>query len=108
MMGERPAAQGQKRGARVQVLQKAEADRLLGTEKYLGGWLDRRGGAIQPLAYARGLAKAALAAGVRIHADTPATKLGRAGSRRRVPTPRAPDVTAARRRLCTTGAHGRA
>src|SRR6516164_10677215 len=65
---ERRAAQWQKHGAPVRVLDKAEADRLLGTEKYLGGWRARRGGAIQPLAYARGLAQAALAAGVRIHA----------------------------------------
>src|SRR5215472_10258685 len=88
----RRAAQWQKRGAPVQVLAKAEADRLLGTEKYLGGWLDRRGGAIQPLAYARGLAKAALAAGVRIHAETAATKLARAGSRWLVTTSRGADV----------------
>src|SRR5262249_13967822 len=36
---------------------------LIGTEKYLGGWVDPRGGAIQPLSYARELARAALQAG---------------------------------------------
>ncbi|MGU7775731.1 NAD(P)/FAD-dependent oxidoreductase [Burkholderia sp. MR1-5-21] len=38
----------------------------LGTRKYHIGWLDPRGGSIQPLSYARGLAIAALGLGVRI------------------------------------------
>ncbi|HEV2551231.1 MAG TPA: FAD-binding oxidoreductase [Stellaceae bacterium] len=103
---ERRAAQWQKLGAPVQVLSKTEADRLLGTEKYLGGWLDRRGGAIQPLAYVRGLAKAALAAGVRIHAETAATRLTRAGTRWIVATSRGASVTAERVVLCTNGYTG--
>jgi glycine/D-amino acid oxidase-like deaminating enzyme len=103
---ERRAAQWQKLGAPVQVLGKAETDRLLGTSKYLSGWLDRRGGAIQPLAYARGLAKTALAAGVRIHAETAATKLARAHTRWIVATSRGPDVTAERVVLCTNGYAG--
>src|SRR5438034_4489377 len=60
-------AQWSRLGASVQYLDKPDIDHLLGTSKYRGGWLDRRGGAIQPLSYARGLATAALAAGARIH-----------------------------------------
>ena len=51
--------------------------------------LDRRGGDLQPLSYARGLAGAAIAAGAAIHGQTPATSLRRAGGRWRIDTPRA-------------------
>src|SRR5215468_7773543 len=50
---------------------------LIGTEKYLGGWVDPRGGAIQPLSYARELARAALQAGVAIHGQSPVQRLDR-------------------------------
>ena len=51
--------------------------------------LDRRGGDLQPLSYARGLARAAIAAGAAIHGQTPATSLRREGGRWRIETPRA-------------------
>ena len=57
------AAQWQKRGAPVQLLDRRETERHVGHGQYLATWIDRRGGVVQPLAYARGLAKAALAAG---------------------------------------------
>src|SRR6185436_18776603 len=71
------AAQWQKRGAPVEVLDKAETARHIGHDQYLSSWIDRRGGVVQPLAYARGLARAALAAGVAIHGNTQATSLVR-------------------------------
>ena len=55
------------RGAPVSMLDRHETARLLGTRVYAGGWLDRRNGTIQPLAYVRGLASAATSAGARIH-----------------------------------------
>ncbi len=97
------AEQWSKRGASTQFLDKAEIARLTGTDKYEGGWLDRRGGAIQPLSYARGLAKAALAAGARIHGETAATRLVRAGARWTVETSRSSSVTADRVVICTNG-----
>jgi glycine/D-amino acid oxidase-like deaminating enzyme len=100
------AEQWSRLGAPVQFLDKPTADRLLGTDKYLGGWLDRRGGAIQPLSYARGLAKAALDAGARIHGETPATRLVRAGARWSVQTGRGATVTADRVVICTNGYTG--
>ncbi|HXA71603.1 MAG TPA: FAD-binding oxidoreductase [Stellaceae bacterium] len=100
------AEQWSRLGAPVQFLDKPAADRLLGTDKYLGGWLDRRGGAIQPLSYARGLAKAALDAGARIHGETPATRLVRAGARWSVQTGRGATVTADRVVICTNGYTG--
>ena len=64
------ARQWQRRGEPVQMLARDEVAQRLGTSTFVGGWLDGRAGAVQPLAYARGLARAALAAGARIHGNT--------------------------------------
>ncbi len=69
------AAQLERRGAPVELLDAAAAARATGTDRYLGALRDARGGDLQPLAYARGLARAALAAGARIHCGTRATAL---------------------------------
>lgn len=63
---ERVARAWADRGAPVRMLDRAETARLLGTRAYAGGWLDARGGTIQPYAYALGLAAAAARAGARI------------------------------------------
>jgi len=55
------------------------AHALTGAEGFSGALLDRRAGTIQPLAYARGLARAALAAGAEIYTDTPLTGAERQG-----------------------------
>lgn len=62
------ARQWQAIGAPVELLDAAETERRVGTSVYAGALLDRRAGTIQPLAYARGLAAAAAAAGAVIHA----------------------------------------
>lgn len=54
------------RGLDVQLLEGRRLHHLLGTTKYSLGWLDPRGGSIQPLSYARGLAKIAVGLGVRM------------------------------------------
>jgi glycine/D-amino acid oxidase-like deaminating enzyme len=74
-------------GADVTALDAAETAHLTGSAAYVGGMLDRRGGTVQPLSYARGLAAAATRAGARIFAHTPATRLGHAGSGWHVATP---------------------
>src|SRR5580704_8065660 len=99
-------AQWARRGAPVQWLDKAETDRHLGTAQYLGSWLDRRGGAVQPLAFARGLAKAALAAGAAIHGETPASRLMRHDGKWMVEVSGGPRVTAERVVICTNGYTG--
>ena len=63
------------RGADVAWLEQGEISQLLGTSAYAGGWLDRRAGVVQPLSYARGLARAAQQLGARICSQTPATSL---------------------------------
>src|SRR5262249_32707416 len=82
------------RGAPVAVLDNQETDRHLGTTQYLASWIDRRGGAVQPLAYARGLAKAALAAGAAIHGNTEAVRLAGQNGRWTVETRSGATVTA--------------
>lgn len=61
------------RGAPVTLLGAAEAAQRIGTTAYAGALHDARAGTIQPLAYVRGLARAALAAGARIHTESPVT-----------------------------------
>src|SRR4029450_3678115 len=78
----------------------------IGTDQYLCSWIDRRGGVVQPLAYARGLARAGLAPGAAIHGDTPATALARDGGKWVVSTAGGPTVTADRVVLATNGYTG--
>ena len=59
----------------------------LGTDGYDLGMLDRRGGSIQPLSYARGLARVCLSKGVNLYGDTPATRIAKERDRWRVETP---------------------
>lgn len=93
-------------GAPTRVLDKSETARLLGTERYLGGWLDGRGGAVQPLSYARGLARAALKAGAAIHGGSPVTGLSRTGSTWTVTTAQGARLSTERVVLCTNGYTG--
>lgn len=63
------------RGAPVTVLSAEETARRVGSTAYAGSLHDPRAGTLQPLAYARGLAKVALAAGASIHTKSAATGL---------------------------------
>ncbi|NPD16283.1 FAD-binding oxidoreductase [Xinfangfangia sp. D13-10-4-6] len=81
------ARQWQARGAPVTLLDKEDAGRMLGCDFYAGALLDRRAGTIQPLAYARGLARAVLQAGAQIYCQTPATQLSPDGAGWRITTP---------------------
>jgi len=78
---EHRTAYWQQRGAPVEMLYGADAAALVGSRLYNAVSLDRRGGNLNPLAYARGLAHAALAAGATIHTDTPVRSLRRDGAR---------------------------
>ena len=80
------ARQWQKRGAPVEVLSAEATAAKVGTGAYAGALLDRRAGTIQPLAYARGLARAAIAAGAVIHTRSPAMGLARDGAGWRIAT----------------------
>lgn len=56
-----------KRGAAVEYLNRAQVAAVAGTDIYQGAFADHRAGALQPLSYARELARVALAAGTRIY-----------------------------------------
>jgi glycine/D-amino acid oxidase-like deaminating enzyme len=79
--------QWRERGADVEMLDRSETESMLGTNCYVGSCLDRRGGWLQPLAYARGLAAAARSAGARLYAASPASGIVRVGNRWRIDTP---------------------
>jgi len=67
------------RGAPVRALNRAETATRVGSDAYRGALLDMRAGTIQPLAYARGLARAAIAAGADIHTQSPVRAAKRTG-----------------------------
>ncbi|MDH6233793.1 glycine/D-amino acid oxidase-like deaminating enzyme [Mesorhizobium soli] len=77
-----------KRGAPVRLLDAQETADRVGTRAYAGALLDERAGTLQPLAYARGLARAAGAAGSRLHTSTPVVSAERIGVRWDIRTPR--------------------
>jgi glycine/D-amino acid oxidase-like deaminating enzyme len=86
---EATAEQCLRRGMPVSVLDRSAVKEATGTDRYVRAMLDRRGGDLQPLSYARGLARAAIVAGAAIHGQTSATSLRREGGRWRIETPRA-------------------
>jgi glycine/D-amino acid oxidase-like deaminating enzyme len=73
----RRAEQWWRRGVPLDLLSRREILQLTGSARYCGGLLDKRGGVLQPLAYVRGLAAAAIKAGARIHTHSPAVRLSR-------------------------------
>jgi len=90
------AAQWQARQVAVRLLDAGEARARTGTDRFRAALFDPRAGTVQPLAYARGLARAALAAGAALHAPSPVTAARRAGGDWLLETPggqlRAPRV----------------
>jgi glycine/D-amino acid oxidase-like deaminating enzyme len=86
---ETTAEQCIRRGMPVTVLKQDALREATGTDRYLLAMRDARGGDVQPLSYARGLARAVLAAGAAIHGESPATSLRYEGGRWRIETPRA-------------------
>ena len=73
--------QGNRYGAPLQLLDAGEAARRTGTDIYHGALFDPRAGTIQPLSYARGLARAAQARGAAIFERSPVTALSRSGDK---------------------------
>ena len=83
---ERRWAEWQRLGAPVELLSAAETAERIGTAVFHGGLLDRRAGTINPMGYARGLARAAKAAGAMISTGVTAQSLKRDGAGWRVGT----------------------
>jgi len=80
--------QWQSHGMPVELYDKADVGRRLGSDFFHGGFGNPTGGHINPLALTRELARAAVAAGVRIFENSPATAYARVGDKWQVTTER--------------------
>jgi len=76
------------RGAPVELLDREAAAEKIGSDHFHGALLDRRAGTVQPLAYARGLAVAAIQTGARIFTRAPVRSLVRRDGRWRAQSER--------------------
>ncbi|MGA2396910.1 MAG: FAD-dependent oxidoreductase [Steroidobacteraceae bacterium] len=92
----------ERRGAPVELLEGEALARATGTDRYSCAMLDRRGGDLHPLRYARGLARAAIDAGARVHAHTRVCGMKRTNGGWRLDTGRA-SVTAMQVVLASNG-----
>src|ERR1700681_3127497 len=70
-IAERRVRQWSKFGASVELLSRDETRQMLGSDAWFGGFWNRSGGHINPLALSRGLARAVLERGGRIYARSP-------------------------------------
>lgn len=75
------AEEWQRRGRKVELLDADQAAVKIGTSRFFGGLLDRQAGTINPMGYARGLAKAAIDAGAIVNSETKVTKLTQQGDK---------------------------
>lgn len=74
------------RGAPVTLLDAEDTGIRTGTSRFAGALHDARAGTIQPLAYCRGLARAAQAAGASLHERSQALSISRGSAQWRVKT----------------------
>jgi len=81
---EAQAAYWCRNGAPVDFLKGDDASQIIGSSYYPACLLDRRGGTVNPLAYVRGLARAALAGGASLYTHTKAVAIEREGAGWRV------------------------
>ncbi|MBT9385986.1 FAD-binding oxidoreductase [Pseudooceanicola sp. CBS1P-1] len=92
-------------GVSYRMLSAAEMAAATGSGRYAGGMIDPKGGQLNPLKYALGLAAAARAAGARIHGDTPVLKAEKTMNSWALTTPKG-KVTADRVLFATNGYSG--
>ncbi|BCG74906.1 oxidoreductase [Mesorhizobium sp. 113-1-2] len=81
------AGQWARRGRPAVTLDRQEIEALTGVRGYAGGWMDRSGGVLNPVAYANGLADAAEKADAKIFERTPVTSVDRAADGWSLKTP---------------------
>jgi glycine/D-amino acid oxidase-like deaminating enzyme len=88
-IAERRVRQWSKFGASVELLSRDETRQMLGSEAWFGGFWNRTGGHINPLALSRGLARVVLDHGGRIYACSPVISVERRNDRWIVTTEKA-------------------
>jgi glycine/D-amino acid oxidase-like deaminating enzyme len=76
-IAERRVKQWSKFGAPVELLSREQVADMTGSDAWFGGFWNKTGGHVNPLALARGLARAALGLGARIYARSPAISFER-------------------------------
>jgi glycine/D-amino acid oxidase-like deaminating enzyme len=80
-IAERRVRQWSKFGAPVELLSREQVRDMLGSDAWFGGFWNRTGGHINPLALSRGLARVVLEKGARIFARSPALRFERRNDR---------------------------
>jgi glycine/D-amino acid oxidase-like deaminating enzyme len=80
-IAERRVRQWSKFGAPVELLSREQVKDMLGSEAWFGGFWNKSGGHINPLALSRGLARVVRQKGGRIFARSPATRFERRNDR---------------------------
>lgn len=96
-------AQWQREGRPVELLDAAAIAELTGVPGWRGGWIDRSAGTLNPVAFARGLARAAALAGATLHETSPVTRLRPVGLDWEITTPGG--ILTAHRVVLATNAH---
>jgi sarcosine oxidase len=94
--------QWQRLGAPIDLIPAHEVADRLGTTWYVGALADRRGGSLDPLAYTRGLATAAVAEGALLYEHSPATIMSHDARGWQIGTPGG-RILADRVLVCTNG-----
>jgi len=87
-VSEKRFRQWEKYGADFELIEKAELDRRIGSNFFFGGFGNRTGGHINPLALTRELARVGTENGAVIHEKSPALSYTQEGDGWRVTTPR--------------------
>lgn len=96
-------AQWQKEGRPVELLEARAIAELAGIRGWRGGWIDRSSGTLNPVAYARGLARAAASAGASLHEESAVTRLRPVGQAWELTTPGG--ILSVRKVVLATNAH---
>ena len=99
----RRVEQWQRRGAPMDHLDAAQTAAIVGTRIYAAGVIDRRGGALQPLSFARELARVAGAAGANIYGSTRVAKIAQSEDGWTLTCTNGASVRAANVLICTNG-----
>ena len=97
------ASQWSRRGAPVELLDAGQVTKRLGSAAFIGGWVDRRAGSVQPLGFTFGLARAALARGVSIYGNARVVSMNRIEGRWHLRTATGQRVRAERVVIGTNG-----
>ena len=92
-------------GKPVELWDAAKTAETTGSERYFGAWFHPEGGHLNPLGYARGLARAAISEGAAVHTASPVRRIVPDGTDWRVETEKG-SVTAAKVVVATNAYSG--